>query len=138
MLRPSSLPIQLLDSAEDSQNPPAPVNNLACARWWGSSVSRSTMHPFSKDGNSSPISRKLEKVFDHPHCAIICPSTNGQGQLWVHYSLDIGRSLHHRAGGVEVDRLLIRRSWKHPRELFRPPPRTIPLAISIANSSEPT
>ena len=53
--------------------------------------------------------------------AIMCPSTSWQGQLWVHYSLDTRRSLHHRAGGYEVFRLFIRHSWQHQRELFRPP-----------------
>ena len=42
-------------SAGDIPNPPAPVDKLACARGWGTSVSRSAMHPSLKNDDSSAV-----------------------------------------------------------------------------------
>ena len=36
-------------------NHPAPVDKLACARWWGSSVRCSAMHPFSRHNDSCSV-----------------------------------------------------------------------------------
>ena len=45
----------LLDSADDSPNPPARVERLACAFWWGCSVFRFAGHPSSKNDDSSAV-----------------------------------------------------------------------------------
>ena len=39
-------------SADDRLNPPAPVDRLACARRWGSSINRLVGHPSSKKNDS--------------------------------------------------------------------------------------
>ena len=96
----------LLASADNIPHPPAPVDKLACACWWGSIVSRSAIHPTT----ITPPFQEAPEVFKHLHCVIICPSTSWQGQLWVHHSLAIRRSLHHRDYGYEICRFFIRYS----------------------------
>ena len=43
----------LLDSADNSQHPPPPVERLAYAFWWGCSVNQFTGHPSAKNSDSS-------------------------------------------------------------------------------------
>ena len=42
-------------SADDTPNPPAPVDRLACACWWGSNVNRLVGHLSSKNDDSSAV-----------------------------------------------------------------------------------
>ena len=45
----------LLDSGDDSPNPPVPVERIACDIWWGCSVNRFAGHPSSKTDDSSAV-----------------------------------------------------------------------------------
>ena len=56
----------LLDAADDSPNPPDPVETLACAFWWGCGVNRFAVHPSSShdDLPAVPGSSRRRPAFE--------------------------------------------------------------------------
>ena len=122
----------LLASADDIPNPPAPVDKLTCARWWGSSVRRSAMHPSSKNDDSSAVpgsSRRFSSIYIAPLSARLHAGRHSSGS--------ITRSTYAVRCTIEPVAMRLAACLSGIRgnicaSCSTPPSRTIPMAFSIA------
>ena len=123
-------------SVDDSPNPLAPVDRLACACWWGSNVNRLVGHPSSKSDNFSFVPGMSSRL-SNTYIALLSAFWHaGRDNSW-----SITRSMYAVRWTMEPVEIRLADCFsgmrQHHREMFCSPFLTISIVLSIAYVSVP-